>query len=439
MKFCESLDRFVAIRTFTAQQRAELFQNVKINDRKSYKRLIINAAVVNYLDEIAPTVFGNDEYPLLGEIIEQELYTLCIKVNPGLDIKEVTIPVPDDEADSAIPLLDTSPVVDQSPESSRIRNLEDEVKKRIVGQDEAVQVVCKAIRKAKVGLNNPRRPIGSFIFLGQTGVGKTELAKAVNQCLHGTEELIRVDCSEYAMSHEYSKLIGAPPGYIGHNDGGFLTESVKGRPRSVVVFDEIEKAHRKVHNVLLQILDEGILTDSKGQTVSFREAIIIMTSNIGVESLERLQTSIGFASQRPKIDHDLRSQETKKAMEKIFPPEFLNRIDEIVVFRTLAKNDNMLILDILLAEVHDRLANLGLGISFTPEAKTFLVDRGTDLKYGARPLRRAIHRYVENPLAELILNSSIRKNDQITVHVADEGDLLRFDTKPRRGGDRPQD
>lgn len=434
MKFCESLDRFVAIRTFTPQQRTELFQNVKINDKKSYKRLIINAAVVNFLDEIAPTVFGND---LLGEIIEQELYNLCVKVNPGLDIKEVTIPVSDEDADAGIPLLDsTSAELEPTPESNRLLNIEDEVKKRIVGQDEAVQMVCRSIRKAKVGLRNPKKPIGSFVFVGQTGVGKTELAKAVNECLFGREaELVRVDCSEYAMSHEYAKLIGAPPGYIGHNDGGYLTEAVKNRPASIVVFDEIEKAHRKVHNILLQILDEGILTDSKGQTVTFRETIIIMTSNVGVDSLKELETSIGFGASKPKITHELKSNETRKALEKVFPPEFINRIDEIIMFRTLERDDNMRIIEILLAEVRERLANLGLSITFDDAARAFLVDHGTDLKYGARPLRRAIHRYVENPLAELILNCTIRKNDQISAHVADSGDDLRFDTKPRKGKD----
>jgi ATP-dependent Clp protease ATP-binding subunit ClpC len=437
MKFCESLDRFVAIRTFTPQQRAELFQNVKINDKKSYKRLIINAAVVNYLDEIAPTVFGKE---LLGEIIEQELYNLCVKVNPGLDIKEVTIPVTDDDADSAIPLLDTSPELEPSPESSRLLNIEDEVKKRIVGQDEAVQTVCRAIRKAKVGLKNPRRPIGSFVFVGQTGVGKTELAKVVNQCLFGNDsELVRIDCSEYAMSHEYAKLIGAPPGYIGHNDGGYLTEAVKSRPQCIVVFDEIEKAHRKVHNILLQVMDEGVLTDSKGQMVSFREAIVIMTSNVGVESLARLESSIGFAPQKPAINHEVRTQETRKALEKVFPPEFLNRVDEVVTFRSLERPDNMCIIDILMGEVRERLANLGLGITFQADAKEFLVERGTDLKYGARPLRRAIHRYVENPLAELILNCTIRKNDHITATVVAGGDGLTFETRPRKGSDRSEE
>jgi ATP-dependent Clp protease ATP-binding subunit ClpC len=438
MKFCESLDRFVAIRTFTPQQRTELFQNVKINDKKSYKRLIINAAVVNYLDEIAPTVFGND---LLGEIIEQELYNLCVKVNPGLDIKEVTIPVSSEDDDNGIPLIDnTSPELEPTPESNRLLSIEDEVKKRVIGQDEAVTVVCRAIRKAKVGLRNPKRPIGSFVFVGQTGVGKTELAKAVNECLFGKDaELVRVDCSEYAMSHEYAKLIGAPPGYIGHNDGGYLTEAVKNRPQSIVVFDEIEKAHRKVHNILLQVLDEGILTDSKGQTVSFRETVIIMTSNIGVDSLSTLENQIGFGSSKPKITHELRHNETRKALEKVFPPEFLNRIDEVVTFRTLEREDSIRIIDILLAEVRDRLANLGLSIVFDDPSKSFLVEHGTDSKYGARPLRRAIHRYVENPLAELILNCTIRKNDHILAHVAEDGENLRFDTKPRHKDSKPSE
>ncbi len=425
MKFCESLDRFVAIRAFTPEQKQQLFKNIKITDKKSYKRLIINASVVNYLDEIAPLVFGNNEYPLLGEIIEQELYNLCVKVNPTLDIKEVTIQVDETQMQGSIPMLGPDASSEQKAKQQRFMEIENHIKKRIIGQDEAVTAVSQAIRKAKVGLKNPRRPVGSFIFVGQTGVGKTELAKALCEFLTGNEtDLVRIDCSEYAMSHEYAKLIGAPPGYIGHNEGGYLTEAVKSKPNGVVVFDEVEKAHEKVHNLLLQLLDEGILTDSKGETVSFREAVIIMTTNIGVSDITAEESKPGFrVSDKPadkevvgKIDelsHAEKAKITRKSLEKKFPPEFLNRIDDIIVFRALTKEDNLKILEILLNEVAERVKNLSMRIEFTPELKSFLVDQGTDLKYGARPLRRTIHRHIENSLAEMILKGEIFKQGDI--------------------------
>ena len=429
MKFCESLDRFVAIRAFTPEQKQQLFKNIKITDKKSYKRLIINASVVNYLDEIAPLVFGNNEYPLLGEIIEQELYNLCVKVNPTLDIKEVTIQVDETQMQGAIPMLGPDASSEQKAKHQRFMEIENHLKKRIIGQDEAVTAVSQAIRKAKVGLKNPRRPVGSFVFVGQTGVGKTELAKALCEFLTGNEtDLIRVDCSEYAMSHEYAKLIGAPPGYIGHNEGGYLTEAVKNKPNGVVVFDEVEKAHEKVHNLLLQLLDEGILTDSKGEAISFRECVVIMTTNIGVSDITAEQSKPGFRVEgKPEkesevkagdLSHVEKAKITRKSLEKKFPPEFLNRIDEIIVFRALTKEDNLKILDILLNEVAERVKALNMRIEFDAGLKSFLVDQGTDLKYGARPLRRTIHRFIENPLAELILKGEMFKlGDVITASL----------------------
>jgi ATP-dependent Clp protease ATP-binding subunit ClpC len=431
MKFCESLDRFVSIRAFTPEQKQQLFKNVKITDKKSYKRLIINASVVNYLDEIAPLVFGNNEYPLLGEIIEQELYNLCVKVNPSLDIKEVTIQIDEQEATgSSIPVISAEGAKDANQD--RFLGIEDHLRKRIVGQDEAVSAVAQAIRKAKVGLKNPKRPVGSFIFVGQTGVGKTELAKALCEFMTGSEnDIVRIDCSEYAMSHEYAKLIGAPPGYIGHSEGGYLTEAVKNKPNGVVVFDEIEKAHEKVHNLLLQLLDEGILTDSKGETVSFREAIIILTTNIGVSDITTEETRPGFrVSETAKktteklddLSHEKKVKITRKSLEKSFPPEFLNRIDDVIVFRQLDKNDNLQILSILLKEVSTRIEALNMHLNFTDELKNWLVDNGTDLKYGARPLRRTIQRYIENPLAEQILKGDFNKGDDILAEVGKDED-----------------
>jgi ATP-dependent Clp protease ATP-binding subunit ClpC len=425
MKFCESLDRFVAIRSFTPEQKQQLFKNIKITDKKSYKRLIINASVVNYLDEIAPLVFGNNEYPLLGEIIEQELYNLCVKVNPTLDIKEVTIQVDEQAAKSGAITMLGSENEEAKTSQQRYMEIENHLRKRIIGQDEAVTAVAQAIRKARVGLKNPKRPVGSFIFVGQTGVGKTELAKALCEFMTGSEnDLVRIDCSEFAMSHEYAKLIGAPPGYIGHNEGGYLTESVKNKPNGVVVFDEIEKAHEKVHNLLLQLLDEGILTDSKGETVSFRECVIILTTNVGVSDITTEESKPGFrvdesavkvTQKLDDLSHEKKVKITRKSLEKKFPPEFLNRIDDVIVFRALDKNDNLEILKILLQEVSERVSGLNMRLTFTDELRTFLVDKGTDLKYGARPLRRTIQRYIENPLAEQILKGSFNKGDDISA------------------------
>jgi ATP-dependent Clp protease ATP-binding subunit ClpA len=431
MKFCESLDRFVAIRSYTPEQKQQLFKNIKITDKKSYKKLIIKSAVVNYTEEIEPLVFGNNEYPLLGEIIEQELYNLCVKVNPSLDIKEVTIQI--DESAILGKATDAEETDEAKSAQQRFMEIESHLKKRIIGQDEAVTAVAQAIRKAKVGLKNPKRPVGSFIFVGQTGVGKTELAKVLCEFMTGSEnDLVRIDCSEFAMSHEYAKLIGAPPGYIGHNEGGYLTESVKNKPNGVVVFDEIEKAHEKVHNLLLQLLDEGILTDSKGETVSFRECVIILTTNVGVSDITSEESKPGFRvednsskTDNTKLDdlsHEKKTKITRKSLEKKFPPEFLNRIDDVIVFRALDKNDNLQILNILVEEVAERVDALNMRITFTDELKTFLVDKGTDLKYGARPLRRTIQRYIENPLAEQILKGTFDKGDDIHAIPGEDED-----------------
>ncbi|PLX18216.1 MAG: hypothetical protein C0601_05290 [Candidatus Muiribacterium halophilum] len=429
IKFCESLDRFVQIREFTEDEINKIFKNINITDKKSYKRLIISTAIVNYLEEIAPLVFGNNNYSLFGEITEQELYNLCIQVNPSLDIKNVTITM-EREEDESIKALDSESTGDKEEEEDithRLINMEKHLRKRIVGQEEAISVVSLAIRKAHVGLKNPQKPIGSFMFAGPTGVGKTELAKALAEFLFGDErEIIRIDCSEYSMSHEYAKLIGAPPGYIGHKEGGFLTEAVKAKPRSVVLFDELEKAHRKMHNVLLQILDDGILTDNHGEKVIFKDCVIIMTTNVGVEEFQKIEKLIGFGSEAVQKDLNVRKRETSKALEKSFPPEFLNRIDEMVTFRPLTKVDNMDIFDIMIAEVLDRLDKLGMDLVITQEVKEYIVDNGSNEKYGARPLKRAIKNYIENPLSGCILNKDFVKGDKINTSVVYDENRIDF-------------
>ncbi|MCK9225028.1 MAG: AAA family ATPase [Candidatus Muirbacterium halophilum] len=432
MKFCESLDRFVQIREFTEDEINKIFKNINITDKKSYKRLIISTAIVNYIEEISPLVFGNNNYSLFGEITEQELYNLCIQVNPSLDIKNVTITLERSDEDG-ITTIDGNVLEEEEDITERLINMEKHLRKRIVGQEEAIKVVSQAIRKAHVGLKNPEKPIGSFMFAGPTGVGKTELAKALAEFLFGDErELIRIDCSEYSMSHEYAKLIGAPPGYIGHKEGGFLTEAIKNKPKSIVLFDELEKAHRKMHNVLLQILDDGILTDNHGEKIIFKDTVIIMTTNVGVEEFQILDKLIGFGADSVKKDQDTRKKETGKALEKNFPPEFLNRIDEMVTFTALTKEDNMNIFDIMIKDVVKRLESLGMGIDIPLDVKEFIVDKGTNLKYGARPLKRSIKTQVENPLSEGILNKDFVKGCKILSRVDNDKDKVSFEVKKEK-------
>jgi len=421
IKFCEALDRFIEIRVLEQDDINKLFKNLKTTDKKSYKRLIINSVVVNYLDEIAPLIFGDNNYSLFGEIAEQEIYNLCIKVNPDLDIKKVTITVESDTdtKDALYPLFDG----DEKQEvemADKLLNMEEHLRRRIVGQDQALSKVSLAIRKAHVGLRNPDRPIGVFLFCGPTGVGKTEFAKALTEFLFGDEnELIRIDCSEYAQSHEYAKLIGAPPGYIGHKDGGFLTETVGKKPHSVVLFDEIEKASDKVHNLLLQIFDAGHITDNKGTKISFKNTIVILTSNVGVEGVQEFEKAIGFGDKKSHVTQDFKDKEMLKSLEKVFRPEFLNRVDEIINFRALERSDNLQIIQIMLNEVVSRLDKLKMTLKVTDVLREFLVDNGTDERMGARPLKRAIYRYVEGVISEDILTKRFQSGDTIIPVIED--------------------
>ncbi|MDP7420850.1 MAG: AAA family ATPase, partial [bacterium] len=265
------------------------------------------------------------------------------------------------------------------------------------------------------------------------GVGKTHVAKVLAEFLFGDEdEIIRIDCSEYSLDHEYAKLIGAPPGYIGHKEGGFLTEAVKEKPRSVILFDEIEKAHWKVHNLLLQMFDAGHLTDNKGTKISFRNTVIIMTSNVGVRGIQDISGAIGFGDHEGKVDHDIKTQEMIKSLRKTFKPEFINRIDEVVNFHSLTRDHNIQIIDIMLTELIDRLKQIGMDIDIPKEVKEFLVDRGTDEKMGARPLRRAIHRFIESPLSEDILRKVFVEGD--FIKTAPDGDTIAFTKKKSKKG-----
>lgn len=306
-------------------------------------------------------------------------------------------------------------------ESERLLHLEEILHQRVIGQDEAVDAVARAIRRARVGLKDPKRPIGSFIFLGPTGVGKTELTKALAEAMFGDENaMIRLDMSEYMEKHTVSRLIGSPPGYVGFEEGGQLTEKVRRKPYSVVLFDEIEKAHPDVFNILLQILEDGRLTDSKGRTVDFKNTIIIMTSNVGANLLKK-QTTLGFMASEnvDKASYEKMKDTVMDELRKSFRPEFLNRVDDIIVFHQLTKDDIRKIADIMIEELNKRLKENNIKLEFTDEAKDELLKEGYDVTYGARPLRRAIQKVVENQLSELMLKGEVKPGDELVVSVKD--------------------
>jgi ATP-dependent Clp protease ATP-binding subunit ClpC len=317
--------------------------------------------------------------------------------------------------------------VSQMLESERqnLRTLEDDLRKRVIGQDEAISAVARSIRRSRAGLKDPKRPIGSFLFLGPTGVGKTELAKALAAELFGGEDnLIRLDMSEYMEPHTVSRLFGSPPGYVGYDEGGQLTERVRRRPYSVILMDEVEKAHPEVFNALLQIMDDGRLTDGQGRTVDFKNTVVIMTSNAGSADLKRA-VSIGFMAKKSQEDeHDYQHEAMRsKAMEglkRIFRPEFINRIDQIVVFRSLHKEELYRIVDLMLNQVRVRLKEQHLDLVVSDEARDFLIKEGFDEEYGARPLRRAIQTYVDDALADALLSGEIASEQTVYLIVVDD-------------------
>ena len=319
----------------------------------------------------------------------------------------------------------------QEEDTQRLLRMEEILHRRVIGQDEAVKAVSRAVRRAQSGLKNPKRPIGSFLFLGPTGVGKTELARALAEVLFDNEDaIVRIDMSEYMEKHSVSRLVGAPPGYVGHEEGGQLTEAVRRKPYSIVLLDEIEKAHPDVFNILLQVLDDGRLTDSQGRTVDFKNTVIIMTSNVGAGSIKTTGT-MGFTADTSKAEeqavYDKMKARVMDALKATFRPEFLNRVDETIVFHALEKEHILAIVDLMMKELHKRLAEQEIGMEVSMEAKEKLVAEGYDPAYGARPLRRAIQRMVEDPLAEDLLKGRYRTGDTVKVEVTKEGITLLKD------------
>ncbi len=300
-------------------------------------------------------------------------------------------------------------------EGRRLKEMAPALKGQIIGQDGAIDKIVKAIHRNRIGLKDPNKPIGTFMFLGPTGVGKTHLAKKLAEYMFDSADtLVRIDMSEYMEKFTVSRLVGAPPGYVGYEEGGQLTEKVRRRPYSIVLLDEIEKAHPDVFNILLQVMDEGRLTDSLGRRIDFKNTIIIMTSNIGSRQLKDFGSGIGFNT-RPADDKEYSHGVLQKALNKAFSPEFLNRIDDIVMFDPLSKEAIFKIIDIELAGFYKRVKELGYTLTLTDEAKNFIAEKGYDAQFGARPLKRAIQKYLEDNLAELIIDSSVQPGDEIFV------------------------
>ncbi|MGB4930215.1 MAG: ATP-dependent Clp protease ATP-binding subunit, partial [Chitinophagales bacterium] len=333
-------------------------------------------------------------------------------------VKSERYPVTEDDIAEVVAMMTGIPTkrIAQS-EGTKLVGMGDELRRGVIGQDEAILKITRAIQRNRVGLKDPKKPIGSFIFLGPTGVGKTELAKVLSEYLFDSKDsLVRIDMSEYMEKFSVSRLIGAPPGYVGYEEGGQLTEKVRRKPYSVILLDEIEKAHPDIFNILLQVLDDGMLTDGLGRKIDFKNTLIIMTSNIGARQLKDFGSGVGFSTQAKQLSQDENNKGViETALKRTFSPEFLNRIDDVVIFNSLSREDIFKIIDITLRDVKNRLETLNYKLQLEDSAKEFLSEKGYDPQFGARPLHRAIQKYLEDPLAESILSGKFKEGDTIVV------------------------
>jgi ATP-dependent Clp protease ATP-binding subunit ClpC len=371
----------------------------------------------------------------LGEALEKA------KLGWEEESKTARFPINEENIAEVISMMTGIPVKRMvEAETTKLRKMAEDMKGMVIGQDDAISKVVKAIQRNRVGLKDPKKPIGTFIFLGPTGVGKTELARALARNMFDSEEaLIRIDMSEYMEKFSVSRLIGAPPGYVGYEEGGQLTEKVRRKPYCVILLDEIEKAHPDIYNILLQVLDDGILTDGLGRKIDFKNTMIIMTSNIGARQLKEFGDGVGFATATrvQQTDENNRSV-IEKALKRTFSPEFLNRIDDVVVFNSLTKEDIYLIIDIIMKNVLARLVNLGLTLSISEAAKEFIADKGYDVQFGARPLHRAIQKYIEDPLAEEILNANVKEGDVLIGDLNTDKTGLTFTLQKKEKAEKAE-
>ena len=422
IKYFDLIDEFIKVRCCSEDLLQELHA-VPITNKSNYRSRVVHSCVPTFETEVLAAVHRIDDgYD--SEIVEELLYQICIDVNPSLEIHQVSIPTTEN---NDTPAKAEDPFMPRAGNDAarqslfrRVNSLERNLRQQIIGQDVAISGLVRAVKKAAVGLKRPTHPVGTFLLVGRTGTGKTELAKQMARSLFDDPSaMIRVDCSEYALPHEYAKLIGSPPGYIGHNEGGFLTEGIKKKPTSVVLFDEVEKAHHKVHNLLLQLLDEGIITDSKGQTVQFNQALILMTSNLGIEKIDAVRTRMGFsaAHQRQSLNDVDLTEVTNEALREFFRPEFVNRIDEVIMFNPLDEKVCQRIAGNMLREVSDLLKRRGITATFSPQVRVRLAKDGFSEEFGARELRRLIKRQIEDPLTELILDNDLGTGAKVSIRV----------------------
>jgi ATP-dependent Clp protease ATP-binding subunit ClpC len=418
-KYFDLIDGFIRVRIAGAEgnmPEIEMSTN-STPSRRDYRQYVVSNFVLDLDSEVMPKVHA--VYPEDTMAAEDLLYQICVDVNPGLEIHSISLPATEDE------------VATSESEMERFRELanglQENVLAELVGQDDAVNKICRSIRKAAVGLNDPNRPIGSFLLVGRTGTGKTELAKSISRNLLDGRKLMRIDCSEYALPHETAKLIGAPPGYVGHSEGGILTSEIEENPRSVVLFDEIEKGHDNLHNMLLQILDDGRLTDSKGTTVDFSNCLILMTSNVGTTDYAEATSRLGFDQPESLAQIEF-ADITKQALRAKFKPELLNRLDGVLTFRALDQEDCEKIAELHLKMLQQRMQGAKISLKWSKALCRAVAAAGYSEEYGAREVRRAIANLIEEPLSNAILDGEMLRGSE--VKAGWKAGEVNFKTKP---------
>lgn len=407
-KYFDLIDAFIRVRVVSPEESAAALQACDgPPSRRAYRRLVVRTCVIGIDEEVLPRIRAI--YPEDTVAAEDLLYQICVDVNPALEIHSVALPADATTAASEEARIEAL--------AERARGLRGALSAEIVGQDDALEAVTRAVRKAAAGLSDPERPIGTFLLVGRTGTGKTELAKALQRHLFPSNPLVRIDCSEFALPHETAKLIGAPPGYVGHNEGGQLTEAMLKDPSAIVLFDEVEKGHEKLHNMLLQILDEGRLTDSKGNTVSFRHALVLLTSNVGTTDYEAAQSRVGFGRDATLAADDFDAI-TQEALKRSFKPELLNRLDGVLGFRALLPSHCARIAELQLTRLAERMKRAGVELRWTPRLTQALAEQGYSEDYGARELRRTLARMVEEPLSLAVLEGSVPRGSTVVARWA---------------------